>query len=243
MNPSKEWEWKPEPPPKDDLQNTQDIQFHLDSIPALGSFRNSTSTYSENAGASQPSLTTSLPSDSKSYIERMSLVDLERIERIAQMIRKHKEDNTTTTGDIRIPKRDVSQYAIPDSKESAKQQLLSLPPLDLEGKQPFRKIVKEAMENVSNSSPNLAQRPQSRSVPILESKDTFMIPDKSMQPQPSEFARQLYEEKLDGFTKEMVAPILGKSDEYHCRVLVAYMNLFDFSKISIDNAFRYAYLI
>jgi hypothetical protein len=243
MNPSKEWEWKPEPPPKDDPQSVQDVQFHLDSIPALGSFRNSTSAYSETAGASQPSLTTSLPSDSKSYMERMSLVDLERIERIALMIRKHKEYNTTTTGDIRIPKRDVSQYAIPDSKESAKQQLLSLPPLDLESKQPFRKLVKEAMDNVSNSSPNLSARPQSRSVPILESKDTFMIKDKSLKPEPLDFARNLYEENVEGFTKEMVAPILGKSDDYHCRVLVAYMNHFDFSKISIDNAFRYIYLM
>ena len=215
MKPSS-WEWKPLPPPKDEPSKQE---MNLESVNGL-SFRNSSSAYSDGGGISEPSLALSLPSDSKSYMERLSLVDLDRMERMAEMIRRHKENNTTTSGAIRIPKRDVSQYSIPESKELAKQQLLSLPPLDLDtSKFALKKLVKETGDSVSSSSPNLAIRHPFKAIPIGESKDASFVSTNLKFPnmQPKALAKQLFEEI--GVTKEMISPILGKNDDYHCAVL------------------------
>jgi hypothetical protein len=234
-NPTREWDWRPEPPPKDTRESVEtssvDGFLHAENH----SFRVSSTRYSDTGGgASQPSQALSMPSESKTNEDRISLIDLDRIERIAQMIKKHKEDNTSQNGDIRIPKRDVSQYAIPESKESAKAQLLALPPLELHSLS-FKKLIREGTSSVSSSSPNLVAMKH-----IF--KSTGLLHNDSRE-DPVELAKQLFDEQIEGFTKEMVSPMIGKHDEYHHEVLIAYVNNFDFTGISVDDAFRYNFIM
>jgi hypothetical protein len=53
--------------------------------------------------------------------------------------------------------------------------------------------------------------------------------------------KSLYREELPGFTSSIVCPIIGANDEFHKKTLVAYMDCFDFSGVSLDEAFRYEY--
>ena len=54
-----------------------------------------------------------------------------------------------------------------------------------------------------------------------------------------ELAKSLFKEDLEGFSRSIVSPIIGTNDAFHKKVLIAYMECFDFSKVSLDEAFRY----
>lgn len=58
--------------------------------------------------------------------------DTQRAEQIAQKIRQHKIANTDNTGNLNIPRRNASSYAIPESREAAKKTILSLPALQFQ---------------------------------------------------------------------------------------------------------------
>lgn len=68
---------------------------------------------------------------------------------------------------------------------------------------------------------------------------------KFIQSDPKIMAKNLFDETLEDFSKTKVALIIGKGyfivirDDYHNRVLVEYMNCFNFADVHVDEAFRF----
>ncbi|KAI8898071.1 hypothetical protein BC833DRAFT_591154 [Globomyces pollinis-pini] len=194
-------------------------------------------------------------------------LDDERGARIASMIRHHKDAYTDkTTGVISIPKRNTSNFTIPDSKESAMETLKSLTSISLLNIPKFKDgtnvLVSNTLEIVSHSAresspidvkldpPSVLDLPIENKELIIESTDLFnpdsptistdigssdiILPSSD----PVEFGKQLFHENLANYPQNKIAPTIGKLGDFSKQALNAYMDCFDFSNVSLDEAFR-----
>lgn len=71
-----------------------------------------------------------------------------------------------------------------------------------------------------------------QNIPFEKAQDAQDIQD------PTLLGQFLFSEQAPNFSRSMVCPIIGKNDAFHKTVLVSYLNCFDFSNVSLDEAFR-----
>jgi hypothetical protein len=209
MNPHQEW--KPEVPEKDIyLSDSQDVtkkNVNLSRIDAT-EFNDDTKSLSFRSESFGSLYSTQLAPGDKYLENRHSVLDVERIERMAQLIRQHKEYNTKNIRENdNIPKRIPVKYAPPNSKEAAKITLRSLQLPNINSlKSQEKSSTFKVSKTSSESNINLVLR-------ISKNKQPNIIIENIIDPStndPSDIALQLFNESLDGFKKDMVCPIIGK---------------------------------
>ncbi|KAI9204040.1 uncharacterized protein BJ171DRAFT_127767 [Polychytrium aggregatum] len=87
-------------------------------------------------------------------------------------------------------------------------------------------------------APIMIHSPSSGSSPSLRSLTESEKDTNYTEMDPITVGKLLFHETLPGVSHKEISGIIGKSDEFHSSILVAYMNSFDFYGTPLDEAFR-----
>ncbi|KAJ3315259.1 hypothetical protein HDV04_003652 [Boothiomyces sp. JEL0838] len=154
----------------------------------------------------------------------------ERVEKIASIIRQHKEENTDKdTGLISIPRRNTSTFKVPLSKESAKQAILAMTTVELPRIMLEKPIETGAIYSVLDGLKVEDNGDMNKPLPI--------VIDEGYDPAAIAYGQSLYNGTAENFEKDKVSSIIGKGGDYNNCVLIGYMKCFDFNGVTIDTAF------
>ncbi|KAJ3323687.1 hypothetical protein HDV06_001417 [Boothiomyces sp. JEL0866] len=155
----------------------------------------------------------------------------ERVERIASIIRQHKEENTDKdTGLISIPRRNTSTFKVPLSKESAKETILAMKTVELPPILPEKPLETGAIYSVLDGLKVEDSGDMNKPLPA--------VVDDGCDPSAIAYGCSLYHGTAENFEKDKVSGIIGKGGDYNNCVLIGYMKCFDFNGVTIDTAFR-----
>ena len=171
---------------------------------------------------------------------RSSMNDIKHIQNVSKLVRSHKDlVNPEGAGDNQgsiIPSRSVANVVTPETREEALAKLRELPPVELPLEAPKKK------KNLGTPSLQIFAKTQ----PLLEEK----IPQRSnttdetpmkldiTKMDPKDVALGLFNQKLAGYNRENVFPLIGKLDPFNNQVLIEYCNLYVFKKTTLDNCLR-----
>lgn len=127
----------------------------------------------------------------------------ERVEKIASIIRQHKEENTDKdTGLISIPRRNTSTFKVPLSKESAKQTILAMTTVELPRIMLEKPIETGAIYSVLEGLKVEDSGDMNKPLPI--------VIDEGYDPAAIAYGQNLYNGTAENFEKDKVSSIIGK---------------------------------
>ena len=172
---------------------------------------------------------------------RTSLVEIAHIQKIAKLIRSHKDlanpdGQGNAAGVSIIPSRSNANFIVPETRESAVTQLRELPPVEIPLSGTIIKKKNLGTPSLQIFSKNVVvedkvpQRSNTADEPPIRKDITKM--------EPKDVALGLYNQTLAGYNRENVFPLIGKLDPFNNAVLIEYCNLYDFKNISLDNCLR-----
>ncbi|KAJ3274240.1 hypothetical protein HDV01_003313 [Terramyces sp. JEL0728] len=127
----------------------------------------------------------------------------ERVERIASIIRQHKEENTDKdTGLVSIPRRNTSTFKIPQSKESAKETILAMKTIALPQIKKEKPIETGAIYSVLEGLKVEDSGDMNKPLPDLV--------DEGCNPAAISYGESLYHGTAENFEMDKVSGIIGK---------------------------------
>ncbi|KAI8912460.1 hypothetical protein EDD86DRAFT_201420 [Gorgonomyces haynaldii] len=147
-------------------------------------------------------------------------IDTDRVQRIAELIRQHKEKFVDrNTGVAKIPMRSfTSRDTKPDPT-------------------PYRNSIIGFAGEVSQMSLK-SQDIKPIKLQSVQSQTIADKPYKLSEQDTTVLGRDLFNGRVPNISRDMVSSIIGKGGEFYNQVLVSYMDCFEFHQLNLDDAFR-----